>query len=240
MKNYLLFIALWATCLSVWSQPQDYEWNTPSKNSSESMPCGGGDIGMNVWTENGDVLFYLSRSGSFDENNTLLKAGRFRISLSPNIDMSRFRQILHLNEGYVEVTDGVVSIQLWADVEKSVVHVDMESRGEKLNVAVTYENWRTQDIMMTKREAFQSSYKFGAPKDLKTRHDSIVAADRALTFMHCNGKQTIFDATVAQQKMDAVKDKLYNPLKNLVFGGRMQGEGFVLIDNLTGHYASSD
>ena len=39
-KN-LLFIALWATCLSVWSQPQDYEWTTPSKNSSESMPCGG-------------------------------------------------------------------------------------------------------------------------------------------------------------------------------------------------------
>ena len=204
------------------------------------MPCGGGDIGMNVWMEDGDVLFYLSRSGSFDENNTLLKAGRFRISLSPNIDVSHFRQILHLNEGYVELTDGVISIQLWADVNKPVVHVDMESKREKLNVAVTYENWRTQDITMTKREAFQSSYKFAAPKGLQTRHDSIVAADRALTFMHCNGEQTIFDATVTQQKMDAVKDKLYNPLKNLVFGGRMQGEGFVLIDNLTGHYARSD
>ena len=238
-KN-LLFIALLATCLSAWSQPKDYVWTTPSKNSSESMPCGGGDIGMNVWVENGDVLFYLSRSGSFDENNTLLKAGRFRISLSPNIDVNHFRQILHLNEGYVEVTDGVISIQLWADVEKPVVHVDMESKGEKLNVAVTYENWRTDDITMTKREAFQSSYKFAAPKGLQTHHDSIVAADRSLTFMHCNGEQTIFDATVSQQKMDAVKEKLYNPLKNLVFGGHMQGEGFVLIDNMTGHYASTD
>ena len=238
-KN-LLFIALWTICLSAWSQPQNYEWTTPSKNSSESMPCGGGDVGMNVWMEGGDVLFYLSRSGSFDENNTLLKAGRFRISISPNIDTSRFRQILHLKDGYVELTDGMISIQLWADVEKPVVHVDMESRREKLNVAVTYESWRTKDITMTKREAFQSSYKFAAPKGLLTRHDSIVAADHALTFMHCNGEQTIFDATVNQQKMDAVKDKLYNPLKNLVFGGRMQGEGFVLIDNLTGHYASSD
>ena len=164
MKKYLLFVALWATCLSVWSQPKDYEWTTPSKNSSESMPCGGGDVGMNVWMEDGDVLFYLSRSGSFDENNTLLKAGRFRISISPNIEMSCFRQILHLNDGYVELTDGVISIQLWADVEKPVVHVDMDTKGEKLNVAVTYENWRTQDITMTKREAFQSSYKFAAPK----------------------------------------------------------------------------
>ncbi len=204
------------------------------------MPCGGGDVGMNVWMENGDVLFYLSRSGSFDENNSLLKAGRFRISLSPNIDTNSFRQILHLNEGYLELTDGIISIQLWADVEKPVVHVDMESKGEKLNVAVTYENWRTHDIVMTKREAFQSSYKFAAPKGLLTRHDSIIAADRVLTFMHCNGAQTIFDATVTQQKMDAVKDKLYNPLKNLVFGGRMQGEGFVLMDTLSGRYASTD
>ena len=204
------------------------------------MPCGGGDVGMNVWVEDGDVLFYLSRSGSFDENNTLLKAGRFRISISPNVDVSYFRQILHLNEGYVELTDGVISIQLWADVYKPVVHVDLETKRERLNVAVTYENWRTKDITMTKREAFQSSYKFAAPKGLQTHHDSIVATDRALTFMHCNGEQTIFDATVSQQKMDAVKDKLYNPLKNLVFGGRMRGDGFVLMDNISGRYASSD
>ena len=24
-------------------------WTTQSKNSSESMPCGGGDVGLNVW-----------------------------------------------------------------------------------------------------------------------------------------------------------------------------------------------
>ena len=61
--------------------PEDYVWTTQSKNSSESMPCGGGDIGMNVWVENGDILIYASRSGWFDENNTLLKAGRFSIKL---------------------------------------------------------------------------------------------------------------------------------------------------------------
>jgi hypothetical protein len=54
-------------------------WNSPSKNSSESMPCGGGDVGLNVWVEDGDILFYLSKSGTFDENNTLLKLGRVRI-----------------------------------------------------------------------------------------------------------------------------------------------------------------
>ena len=44
-------------------------WTTQSSGSDESMPSGGGDIGLNVWTENDDILFYISRSGSFDEND---------------------------------------------------------------------------------------------------------------------------------------------------------------------------
>ena len=241
MNRYAFLLLV--TCLltaSAMAQPMDYEWRTPSQNASESMPCGGGDIGMNVWVEQGDILFYLSRSGCFDENNTRLKAGRFRISLSPGLNMEKFRQILHLEEGYIEITDGLMSVQLWADVFKPVVHVDVNSLREKQNMAVTYENWRTHDILLTKRERFQTSYKFAAPKGLKTHADSIVATDQSVTFMHLNGAKTIFDATVAQQKMDKVKDRLYNPLKNRIFGGRMQGQDLVLMDKLGGRYASSD
>ena len=83
--------------------PDNYPvvWNSQSKNSSESMPCGGGDIGLNVWVENGDLYFYISRSGSFDENNALLKAGRVRIRLYPNpFARQEFRQELMLQDGY--------------------------------------------------------------------------------------------------------------------------------------------
>lgn len=240
MKRILFLCFFVLLVLAVGAQPQDYEWTSPSKNSSESMPCGGGDVGMNVWVENGDVLFYLSRSGCFDENNTLLKLGRFRISLSPGLDMQSFRQILHLNEGYVEVTDGKTSVQLWADVNKPVVHVTASSRQQKVVVGATYESWRTRDITMTKRECFQSSYKFAAPKGLKTRHDSIMATDDAVSFVHHNDDVTIFDATVSQQGMDSVKERLYNPLRQLTFGGRLSGKGFVFVDKVSGRYASSD
>lgn len=241
MMKRILFLCFFVLLVSaVGAQPQDYEWTSPSKNSSESMPCGGGDVGMNVWVENGDVLFYLSRSGCFDENNTLLKLGRFRISLSPGLDMQSFRQILHLNEGYVEVTDGKTSVQLWADVNKPVVHVTASSRQQKVVVGATYESWRTRDITMTKRECFQSSYKFAAPKGLQTRHDSIMATDDAVSFVHHNDDVTIFDATVSQQGMDSVKERLYNPLRQLTFGGRLSGKGFVFVDKVSGRYASSD
>ena len=236
----LLFLTFTFYLLTLSAQPSDYVWTSPSQNSSESMPCGGGDVGMNVWVEHGDVLFYLSRSGCFDENNSLLKLGRFRISLSPGLDMQSFRQVLHLNEGYVEVTDGHISVQLWADVNKPVVHVTTSSKQGRLTVGATYESWRTNDITLSKRERFQTSYKFAAPKGLLTRHDSIIADPHAVTFFHHNGDTTIFDATVSQQRMDPVKDRLYNPLRRLTFGGQMSGRGFVLVDQVSGHYASSD
>ena len=204
------------------------------------MPCGGGDVGMNVWVEQGDILFYLSRSGCFDENNTLLKLGRFRIHLSEPLNLKTFRQQLVLKDGYCQVTDGQTWVVIWADVEKPVVHVDVSKEKEKVAVEVTYESWRTKDITMTRREAFQSSYKFAAPKGLCTRHDSIMIEKDAVSFVHHNGEESIFDATVHQQQMDAVKHKLYNPLKNLTFGGRLHGDQFTLKGHTTGRYASHD
>lgn len=76
-RIYLIIILILVGVSALWSQHANVVWNTSSRNSSESMPCGGGDIGMNVWVEEGDVLFYLSRSGTFDENNCLLKQGVF-------------------------------------------------------------------------------------------------------------------------------------------------------------------
>ncbi len=204
------------------------------------MPCGGGDVGMNVWVEQGDILFYLSRSGCFDENNTLLKLGRFRIHLSQPLKMQSFRQQLVLKDGYCQVTDGQTWVVLWADVQKPVVHIEVLREKEKTAVEVTYESWRTQDIVLSRRERFQTSYKFAAPKGLITRHDSIIAKDNSICFLHQNGAETIFDATVRQQQMESVKDRLYNPLKNRIFGGCLQGDGLVFKGQVRGHYASSD
>ncbi len=80
-------------------QEQHIVWNTQSKNSSESMPLGGGDIGANVWVENDQVFLYLQQSGWFDENNSLLKAGRIRIQVEPNPFHTCFEQLLMLLRG---------------------------------------------------------------------------------------------------------------------------------------------
>ena len=117
----ILEILVLSTASAADYKPKDYVWTTQSRNSSESMPCGGHDIGMNVWVEDGDVLFYVSQSGWFDENNTLLKAGRWRIHFDDQPAVGTFEQRLCLDDGAIYITLGDMKIRLWADVADPVV-----------------------------------------------------------------------------------------------------------------------
>lgn len=237
LLSLFLFFPLWLSATNV-------VWTTPSRNSSESMPCGGGDIGMNVWVEDGDLLFYLSRSGTFDANNCQLKQGRFRVRLSPNPfrDAKNFYQELKLNDGFVEVGAGGTTIQLWVDVFRPVVHVEIESR-TPVATELMYENWRYRDRPLRKGEGQQCSYKWAPPQEAVTAADSISvepAAKRKLLFYHRNPAQTVFDVAVAQQGLDAVKGQMMNPLAHLTFGGCLWADGLAYAGTTDGTYAGTD
>ena len=246
-KFYLIVVMLFVGVSVLWSQHANVVWNTPSHNSSESMPCGGGDIGMNIWVEEGDILFYVSRSGTFDENNCQLKQGRFRLRLSPNPfkETKDFRQELKLKDGYVEVEAGGTQIQFWVDVFHPVIHVEI-ANAQPLKTEVSYENWRYQERPIRKGEGQQCSYKWAPPKGTVTRADSVSLKDNAsrkknqLQFYHRNPEQTVFDVAVAQQGMDEVKPQMMNPLKNLTFGGTLFGENLEFINTTEDVYAGTD
>ncbi|MEG8040148.1 DUF5703 domain-containing protein [Sphingomonas sp. LR60] len=86
----------------------DPVWTTPSRHAGESMPCGAGDIGLNVWVEDDNLLFYVARSGAFDETNSYLKLGRVRLRLDPSPfgTGAPFAQRLNLIDGEIVVTCG--------------------------------------------------------------------------------------------------------------------------------------
>ncbi len=219
-------------------------WTTQSKNSSESMPCGGGDIGTNVWVENGEIMFYLSKSGTFDENNTFLKLGRVRIHLSPNpFEGKTFKQELILKDGYVLISGSnsnlSADVKLWVDVFSPVISVEINAN-QKINVEATYENWRYQDRELRKGESFQNTYKWAPPARLKTLADHISFKDNGVLFYHRNQTETVFDATVEQQGLSNIKDQLYNPLHNLIFGGYMTGKNFKSVTTSKGSYLDTD
>ena len=252
LRHIFVLLFVFVSVSALWSQHANVIWNTPSRNSSESMPCGGGDIGMNIWVEEGDILFYLSRSGTFDENNCQLKQGRFRIRLfpSPFKDAKDFRQELKLKDGYVEVSAGGTQIQLWADVYHPVVHVEI-TNAQPLRTEVSYENWRYKERMIRKGEGQQCSYKWAPPKGAVTTADFVSLSSKRklpgmtkkenlLLFYHRNPEQTVFDIVVAQQGMENVKSQMMNPLKHLTFGGYLFGDNLEYTGTTDNIYAGID
>ena len=251
MKPATLFliIALHVLFARTYSQPAELEncnvvWTSQSQNSSGSMPCGGHDIGLNVWVENGELLFYISRSGSFDENNGLLKLGRVRMKLSPNpFKGEDFRQELVLKEGCVSISgsDGGIQAQLrvWVDVHRPVVHVDIAGK-KPLKAEATFESWRYTDLVQQSGEYFANSYRWGPVSNPVTFHDSISFQGSGVVFFHRNREYTVFDPTLKQQYLENIKDSLFNPLSGLTFGGYMEGSTMEPAGKTSGRYIDTN
>ncbi|UFH52674.1 DUF5703 domain-containing protein [Spirosoma sp. KNUC1025] len=221
-------------------------WASQSKNSSESISCGGGDIGLNVWVENGDLLFYVAKSGTFDHNNTVLKLGRVRLKLSPNPfdEGASFRQELVLDKGHIDIKgekSGLsAKITIWVDVFRPVVHVDVSSN-KALKAEASFESWRYVDHVTKGKENNANSYKWAPQGEVKTLKDVIQFAGSELIFYHRNGaERSVFDVTVQQQGMDSVKHQLFNPLMNLTFGGSLSGKGMRPSGTYEGRYLNAD
>jgi hypothetical protein len=219
-------------------------WTSQSKNSGESMPCGGGDIGLNVWVENGNLYFYVSKSGTFDGNNTFLKLGRVKVKLSPNpFSGTDFSQQLHLQDGSVIINGKTgnlsTQVRLWVDVYRPVIHVEISSSAP-IKTEADYESWRYRDRNANGTENNQDSRKWSKDGVVKTLKDNINFKNNTVQFYHQNQDSTVFDATVHEQGMDAVKSEMFNPLAHLVFGGIMKADGMQAAGTYEGKYQNTD
>ncbi len=249
--NVLRFASIIAVFIFSVSLAQTYEldscniiWSSQSKNSSESMPCGGHNTGLNVWVENGQLLFYIAQSGTFDENNSLLKPGRVRIKLTPNpFSGKNFKQELVLKDGSVRITgsgSGIsADIKLWVDVYRPIIHVEI-SGSKPMQAEAVYENWRYKDLKEREGENFENSYRWGPFAHPITYQDKISFKNSGILFYHRNKKETVFDVTVKQQGLDSVKKQMFNPLADLTFGGFMKGTNMEPAGNTSGRYVDTD
>ncbi|RCX12994.1 hypothetical protein DFR58_11951 [Anaerobacterium chartisolvens] len=218
------------------------KWTTQSKDSGESMPCGGFDAGANVWVENDEVLMYIDRSGSFDENNQMLKLGRFRFSFSHNPFEKYFSQELILQDGYVLISGEDFHMAVWFDTAKPVCNIEVES-GRDIQVTAQYESWRTEERELAYGELGDGERQAAAsyicyPGTVITYPDYLYAGTDSVTFYHRNrNEKLLFDFLINQQSLNAIKDEMYNPQKDLTFGGRLFGDTCVFSGNTSGSYA---
>ena len=201
--------------------PEMFVWTSPSRDASGSMPLGNGDIGLNVWVEEGgDLLFYLSKTDAWDENGQLLKLGRIRLSLAPNpfVKGAVFRQELDLANGCIRVVGEVnsnqssvtgplitdhrslVTLLLWVDANRPVVRIEIAG-DQPFEARVGGEHWRQDEQI------------------LKGTGD-------ALVWYHRNAS-SCWASTLEHQDMAAWIPQGHDPLLNRTFGALLRGEGLV-------------
>ncbi len=228
----ILFVCIAAQFSSAQSnllKSNHIRWDSPSNNAGESMPLVGGDIGCNVWVENGDILVYVQRSGSIDENGEYLKMGRFRVTLYPNPfrDTGVFRQELVLENGFIEIEAGKKAlVKLWVDVYNPVVHVDIES-AQKTEVTVAYENWRTLDKDLGPQGDNARYGAFGLqgyPGSMIRSKDHIEPSGNSVLFYHRNPERKLFpDTFIELLGLEEYKNEICDDTRNRTFGGMLFG-----------------
>lgn len=103
----------------------------------------------------GEILFYIAKSGAFDENNSLLKLGRVRLSMEPNPfarNATEFEQHLYINDGYIGFRGtNDTEVKIWVDVDTSAVQTEISSSME-MNLTAAFETWRTEGRHMVVNE----------------------------------------------------------------------------------------
>lgn len=227
-------------------------WDTPSIHSGESMPCGGHDIGLNVWVErsatcNGDLLFYIDRSGSFDENNQMLKLGRVRLQLDPNpfADGLPFRQTLKLRQGHVEIIAGnpgqEVRVDVWVEVARPIIHVEVQSQ-QPLTITASYENWRLSEREIPYERRHPCASWVAYPDSVTTEPDHVLFTQESpdttgVLFYHRNrNDRLVIDRLIEQQGLTSVKGEIPNTQRNRTFGGMLFGPNMREVGTREGQY----
>jgi hypothetical protein len=247
-----MFLVAWLSVSTVLANPtgnqnhtgnhniddQNVVWNTPSKDSSGSMPLGNGRYGLNVWVEkSGDLLFYVSSTDAWSENARLLKLGRVRIGLTPNpfADGTSFSQELRLRDGAVVIRSGegneAVSIGVWVDANRPVVHVDVESASPR-TLRAALEVWRTERRRLGTGGPFGTNEEFSAyglhgrkrPGPVFVEPDVVVGDQRDRIVWYHRNKRSIWSSTLKLQGMESFIARSSDPLLHRTFGGCIRGE----------------
>ena len=225
-------------------------WDSQGKSSADSMPVGGHDVGCNVWVQDDQICIYLSQSGSFDENGTMLKIGRVRIwPKNKEILQKNFQQTLELESGQVRIEAGEdgekVSFLIWADVTNGNVHISFDAEKDE-GLSLSYDCWRYREREIPPEERGQCrnlSTVLEEPLEgvIVTYPDDVVSEKNGLWFWHSNREEKlVYDCLIRQQGLETVKSAFPNWLKGRITGGYLGGEGLCFQEAVRGEMEGTD
>ena len=177
----------------------------------------------------GDLLLYVGKCDSWDENGRLLKLGRlrFRFSQQPFANGKPFRQTLHADRGEIEIVAG----ETGRDLRRSAVGRCPPARGPHRNRVDQESNWRRLEVWRTAERELPENEdhcpigKLSTDERTKVTPDTILDVPNALAWYHRN-ERSVWAGTLRHQDLASLIPKFHDPLLDLTSGALVVGESF--------------
>ena len=190
-------------------------WNTPSKDKSGEMPLGNGDIAAGVYAiEDGDLYLLLSKNDAFTYNGDIFKTGRIRISITPNpFEKGKpFRQEMDMATGSIKIKADEVNIRIWADANRNVYHVEIDSP-EKVSVTAQPDLWERID------DCGHNATR--APIDNPTQ-DVVLERNGNILWYYAVGDRSVYESDMNYYDVEQMIDKFPDPYRFNTFGNLLE------------------
>ncbi len=209
-------------------------WESPSVDASGQMPLGNGDLAAGVYAiEDGDLYLLLAKNDAFTYNGDLFKTGRVRVSLTPNpfAKGKPFRQTLDLPTGSIRIEADGVSLRIWADANRPVYHVQVDSPQE-ISVRAEPELWERIDGC--------SWNKTSAPVDPPTQ-DVRLERDGQILWYFAVGDRSVYPSEMEYYDVEHMTSEFPDPYRFNTFGNLLESPDLSLTEgSLAGKGKSFD
>lgn len=190
-------------------------WGSPSADHTGLMPLGNGDIAAGVCAIEDDALYLLlAKNDAFSYNGDIFKTGRVKISIDPNPfrkGMS-FRQQLDLETGSICIKADAVQIRIWADANRNVYHVQIDSP-ESVRVKAAPEFWQRIDSVQHNRTS--------TPIDPPTSDVCLERGGHVLWY-YSVGDRSVFPEEMRFYDVEDMIDRYPDPYRFNTFGNLLE------------------
>ena len=196
-------------------KPYNVVWESPSVDASGQMPLGNGDIAAGVYAiEDGDLYLLLAKNDALTYNGDIFKTGRAKVSLSPNpfAKGKPFKQKLDLATGSILIEADGATIRVWADANKPVDHVQIDSPRD-ISVSATSDLWERIDGCQWNTTK--------TPIDPPTQDVRLEREDKILWYFAV-GDRSVYPADLEYYEVKHMAGEYPDPYRHNTFGNLLE------------------
>ena len=203
-------------------------WESPSKDATGQMPLGNGDIAAGVYAiEDGDLYLLLAKNDAFTYHGDIFKTGRVRISLNPNpfVKGKSFLQTMDMLTGSVQIDADGVKIKIWADANRPVYHVEIDSPNE-IEVKAEPEFWKRFE--QSGSNIISVSDEDNLSGTINPTQDVRVDKNGKIIWYYAVGDRSVFESDMKYYDVENMIGKYPDPYIHNTFGNLLESTDLTL------------